>query len=196
MTNLIQKVLLVEDKDEHANAFRFPSNVEMTRVKTFMDAMVELYGFTKDNSDKTTEYSGDIDFNSVDNPKNPNKYNAVLTDLNFPLGKNMLIERLASKEWIIPSPLGFQLALISAQIGIPKIGIYTDSNHHEGAIPTIFDYFKTGIVQGKIKLSDSFFIAWDIRTSEYLGLAKFDPKRGDKIPKNYTLMLEYLNSLK
>lgn len=60
----------------------------------------------------------------------------LLTDLNFPFGDNC-----PSQDCDSPRPLGFSLAFYAARsrIAVPRIAIYTDTNHHSDGVSATFD---------------------------------------------------------
>jgi len=69
-------------------------------------------------------------------------YDAILTDLNFPLGGdgyelvNMKNDQIARER---EAPLGYSLVFLAAQKGIQYAAIITSTNHHQGPIAASFD---------------------------------------------------------
>ncbi len=168
------KLLLVEDNDEHVDASRFPINVEPTRVRTYVEALSELYG-SEDAHDKTRYF----------NVPNPNGYDIMLTDINFPMGNGVITNNtsrgvlnhsleiftnegkrkiedqdLSAHLEVEPYPLGWPLILVAIQVGIRYIGMYTDTNHHTGIMPASLD----AVTKQKQMLGDTTIALWDIRS--------------------------------
>lgn len=190
----LTKVLLVEDEEIHANITRFPSDVEVTRVKTLVDATKEIYGVTE---------SGYTDRKQ----QNPKGYEFLLTDLNFPIGRGKFgqneipnVIRHSPENPDESKPLGWSLIYAAAQAGIPKIGLYTDTNHHDGAVACSFEI----LGRRPIRLGNSLVCAWDIRTQPVDRLTR--QNLIETIPENewraenrrplklYSLLFEFLKN--
>lgn len=146
----LEKILLVEDNDLYVESSVFPEGVEVTRVKTYMQAMDELFG--------RSEY-GSRD----EEIKNPKGYSYLLTDLNFPRGDSNPTYYQQHEDRQVPQPLGYPLAFIATEIGIPKIGIYTDTNHHQGSMAATSDDLDH-LTQEGTRVGNSHLIYWDCRS--------------------------------
>jgi len=157
------KVLLVEDKDEHVSSSTFPEDVEVTRVKTYVEAINELYGT------RGGEYNADaIDFLK----RNPKRYDVILTDMNFPVGTGFIAGNSSTHETLRaygmeidqiddPKPLGWPLIFVAQQVGIKKIGLYTDTNHHQGIMALALD----PVSKQKRAMGDTQIAIWDVRST-------------------------------
>jgi hypothetical protein len=148
------KILLVEDDDKHVDLSLFPKDNEITRVKTLAEAVGQIYGLSK------------MGYTDRENP-NPLNYQVLLTDMNFPIGYGRLggndISGLIGSycDQIEKAlPLGWPLVIMGAQVGIPKIGLLTDTNHHQGAMAASFDCVK----KSTMILEESIVCFWDSRT--------------------------------
>lgn len=149
MANVV-KVLLVEDKPEQVNLNGFPIEASVTSVTNLADAVREIYG------SRNGGYT-DLDV------KNPKGYEVLLTDMNFPIGEGKFggyeLSDLVSRGRDEPLPLGWPLVVMGAQAGIKKIGMLTDTNHHNGPMAATFDILH----KNAMKLEDSLIYIWNSR---------------------------------
>ena len=151
-----------------------------------MEAVRELYG-VKD--------SGYLD-RSILNPKG---YHALLTDMNFPMGRGKFggnsvpdVFYNSGDNTDAPQLLGWPLIMIGAQAKVPYIGMITDTNHHKGVMAATFDVLN----QRKMSLDQSVVCIWDMRSWVS------DPKNGSisfrasdqEKTKQYHNLLAYLES--
>jgi CheY-like chemotaxis protein len=134
------EILVVDDDPKHqAAAERLrEAGHNVTVAKTFLEALGLLGVFIQ-------KYSGPQDGPRCYKPEMA--YDMMLTDLMFPLGGEMcdfilLTEEKGEEEGRYkPEPLGYALALHAARVGVPYVGIVTDSHHHAGPVAATFDLF-------------------------------------------------------
>jgi CheY-like chemotaxis protein len=117
------EILVVEDNLMHQDAARaLLKDHNLTVVGTFDDAMDEL--------------------------KNWQKYDAVLTDLFFPQGRGeMMRDKSMGK---IEMPFGYAVSLIASKHGIENIAVVSDANHHDNPIAYTMDFLSGRGGQGPI----------------------------------------------
>jgi len=71
-----------------------------------------------------------------------NKYDVVLTDLNFPFGEKrerMKVGFHDDDERFDVQPVGYALVLYAVKQGVPYVALVTDTGHHDGPIAATFD---------------------------------------------------------
>lgn len=153
MTGKPLEILVVEDNEHHRKAAKELLKEHKTRtVSTFDDAISMLDCFEKTEKGRP---------------------DALLTDLNFSFGGRTsdLYDEHKFKE----EPLGYALALYAAKIGVPKIAIVTDMNHHHNALAKTFDYLKLygdRFTPFCFRLSQSDMLLFDVRDLPVLYLHK------------------------
>jgi CheY-like chemotaxis protein len=66
-------------------------------------------------------------------------WDAVLTDLNLPASSETLGKKAVEEHAGQEAPLGFVIALLAAEAGVPKIAVVTDQGHHDHPMSAAFD---------------------------------------------------------
>jgi CheY-like chemotaxis protein len=109
------RILVVEDKLKHQDSARRTLDGHDLTVVTTYDAALDL----------------------MKRDKLPLPFDVALLDLMMPMSPRTLAGGVydpAKQE-----PYGFVLALRAASLGIPKIAVVTDTNHHKGAMSAALD---------------------------------------------------------
>ncbi len=161
MTDISNKVLVVDDKEINRLSAKMLETQWYT-VETapdFLTALKILSG--KETDEKIHCY--------FEHPNTP-RHGFLLTDLMFPFGGekfefvNIKDDSFSRAEEV---PLGYALSIYAAKIGVPKIAIVTDTNHHAGPLAATFDLFADyveGIRQSfRLRLQGSDFMLFDER---------------------------------
>lgn len=117
MTNRKLEILVVEDNPVHQQSAKemLGEDYKLRIVSTFYAAYSALREFKPD---------------------------VLLTDMNFPMDGEEYDLSTESYVRAKPSPLGDRLAFLAARphIGVQRIAVYSDSNHHQGAVAETFDF--------------------------------------------------------
>ncbi len=126
----IERILVVEDTEQHIQAAREQlGEYELTMVgdfERFLDA-VKGTCFDAPNNRMKRNYNF---------PEDP-KFDAVLSDMNFPMNVKDLYSGYNS-----PGVLGYAVGMICSQASIPLVGIVSATNHHEGSVAGSLMYLK------------------------------------------------------
>ncbi len=104
-TKNIERILIVEDKEEHIEAAKQQLDDYNLTIAQNFDEFKELVGGSVYGENKKPEFE------------------VVLTDLNFPL-----------EEYSNEAPIGYAAVLYSVRAKVPYVGMISATNHHEGSI--------------------------------------------------------------
>lgn len=130
MTQNIEKILIVEDNQRHLETVDqlIAEGHQVDIVNTFAGAIDKLT-----NSDRP--YYTPV----ISDETEKKRYDVVLTDLMLPYGYGPMRN---VDDRSVESPLGFGIIFASARLGIPKVGLLTDTNHHDTPVSATMDHIK------------------------------------------------------
>jgi CheY-like chemotaxis protein len=150
----VSRILVVEDTPKNLESITKlqEAGYEVDIAKTFCEAY-RLMVSASEESDWADLYR--VNLAEVTSP-----YQAVLSDLNIPLGE---AGWMPCRDVFEPQPLGYSVILTAALLKIPYALILTDTNHHAGPLAATFDMLKVNEERPLYRINDTNVLILDER---------------------------------
>lgn len=127
------KILVFDDKQEQRYAaLQQLKGHEVHVVSSYRDAQLDLAG----DGDRIK----------------PKQFDIVLTDLLVPAPRSMLSDEACEQYAGQEMPLGAIIVLLALKMGVKKIGLVTDANHHDHPASAALDILLGGFSVGDVEI--------------------------------------------